>query len=304
LFDTNRHLSIFKRSLIFEWPFFIPVLLRIKPFEILVSLLNLIQLNEKYRLAILASIDASHAIMKVYNSTIEVEIKNDGSPVTQADLKASKIIGDYLSQTSIPIIGEERSAEAYSIRSTWKENWCVDPLDGTKMFIERNGEFAVNIALIRDGKAVFGLIASPVKEKIILSIKNNGVYIFEFSQFDDPSTWRKISEKLTVNFPVVIACSRSFAKTNNNAILEIEHNYGTADYLKMGSSLKFFELAEGKADFYIRLGPTMEWDIASGQSIIEELGGVIVNLENGLPLQYNKESLFNPAFIVKTKATL
>ena len=127
----------------------------------------MIQLAKKYQLAIQASIDASRAIIDIYNSNIEVEIKTDGSPVTQADLKASEIISKYLSQTSIPIIGEERSKETFSVRSKWKENWCVDPLDGTKMFIEKNGEFAVNIAHIKNGKAVFGLIASPVRKKII-----------------------------------------------------------------------------------------------------------------------------------------
>ena len=264
----------------------------------------MIQLSEKYRLAIQASIDASHAIMEVYNSTIEVEVKLDGSPVTQADLKSSKIIASYLSQTSIPIIGEERKAEEFAVRSNWEENWCVDPLDGTKMFIERNDEFAVNVALIRKGEAIFGLIANPVKEKIIISIKSQGVYTFGFNQFDKPSLWVKVSKKVTVNSPPVIACSRSFAKTNNSAIIEIEKKYGSVEYLKMGSALKFFELAEGNADFYIRLGPTMEWDIAPGQAIIEELGGQIVNLSDGQSLQYNKESLFNPAFIVKTKATL
>lgn len=264
----------------------------------------MIQLTKKYHLAIQASIDASHAIMDIYNSKIEVEIKTDGSPVTQADLKASEIISKYLGQTSIPIIGEERSKEEFSVRSEWKENWCVDPLDGTKMFIEKNGEFAVNIAHIKNGEAVFGLIASPVKEKIILALKGEGVYTFNFSQFNDSSAWHKISEKTTMNSPVVIACSRSYSKINNPSILEIESKYGKVNFLKMGSALKFFELAEGNADFYIRLDPTMEWDIAPGQAIIEELGGEIIGLTNGEPLQYNKESLFNPAFIVKTKATL
>lgn len=264
----------------------------------------MIQLAKKYHLAIQASIDASQAIIDIYNSNIEVEIKTDGSPVTQADLKASEIISKYLSQTSIPIIGEERSKETFSVRSKWKENWCVDPLDGTKMFIEKNGEFAVNIAHIKNGEAVFGLIASPVREKIILSLKGKGVYTFNFSQFNDPSAWHKVSERSTMNSPAVIACSRSYSKINNPSILEIERKHGKVNFLKMGSSLKFFELADGNADFYIRLDPTMEWDIAPGQAIIEELGGEIVDLKNGEPLQYNKRSLFNPAFIVKTKATL
>lgn len=273
-------------------------------FEILLSLLKLIELEKKYRLAIGAAIEASSAIMKIYNSNIEIEIKQDGSPVTKADLISSKIISKYLTQTNIPITGEERSKEDFIIRSNWIENWCVDPLDGTKMFIEKNGEFAVNIALINNGKPVFGLIASPVKKQIILSIKNQGVYTFGFHQFKDYAQWDKVEQKTKAGNPIVIACSRSYTNTTNEAIIEIEKKYGSVNYLKMGSSLKFFELANGNADFYIRLGPTMEWDIAPGQSIIEELGGVIIELSNGQPLLYNKESLFNPAFLVKTKATL
>jgi len=132
---------------------------------------NLTQLNELYKPAILASIEASKIIMEVYNSSVEINIKADGSPVTQADLAASKIISSHLSSTGIPIMGEELKKKDFSVRSQWTKNWCVDPLDGTKMFIEKNDEFVVNIALVENNEAVFGLIASPVQERIILGGK-------------------------------------------------------------------------------------------------------------------------------------
>lgn len=269
----------------------------------------MINLNSIYHLAIQASIDASNVIKKIYYSNIEVEIKEDGSPVTQADLMSSKVISDHLLSTGIPIMGEEREKSDFETRKKWESHWCVDPLDGTKMFILKNDEFAVNIAHVKGGSAIFGLIADPIKQRIIIGVKNNGVFTFDFEDANSPEKWNKISAQENRNQPVVVACSRSFgSKINGQKVFGYDETltkeYGEFNYLKKGSALKFFELAEGRADVYVRLGPTMEWDIAAGQIIIEELGGRIESIEDGKRLIYNKESLFNPSFIVKTKAVL
>ncbi|MBL1281321.1 MAG: 3'(2'),5'-bisphosphate nucleotidase CysQ [Fluviicola sp.] len=265
--------------------------------------------NEIYHTAIAAAIDASAKIIAIYQQEVEITIKNDGSPVTQADLASSKIISSHLQSTGIPVMGEELKNKSFAERKGWESQWCVDPLDGTKMFILKNDEFAVNIAHVKDGIAIFGLIADPVKEKIIIGVKNGGVFTFSFSESTDQSKWKKILPCHQRNSPVVVACSRGFgSKSNGTKVFgyenELSEQYGELDYLKMGSALKFFELAEGRADIYIRLGPTMEWDIAAGQAIMEELGGTITSIEDGKTLVYNKESLFNPPFIAKTKAIL
>ncbi len=260
------------------------------------------QIPEIYQIAIEASIEASKAILEVYNTDIGVEIKKDGSPVTEADLASSEIIFRHLSKTSIPVTGEELTNKEYEIRSSWTENWCVDPLDGTKMFIQRNDEFAVNIAHIVKGKAIFGLIADPVQSKIIIGGSGIGVYSFSFEQYNSPELWKSIHFSNKPNSPIVIACSRSTLPQHDFIIQEIINEHGKPTYLKKGSALKFFDLAEGNADIYLRLGPTMEWDIAAGQAIIEALNGVVLDLNSNKPLSYNKKSLYNPPFIVKTNA--
>ena len=264
----------------------------------------MIDLKDIHRSAIIASIEASGVLMDFYSTDVKIDIKSDGSPVTQADLASSKIIFDHLSTTNIPILGEELKNKDFSERSTWEKNWCVDPLDGTKMFIKKNDEFVVSIALIDDNQPIFGVLASPVQQRIILGGKGLGVYIFDFNQFETLSDWKEILPFSQRNNPLIVACSRSFGKENIDYAKSIEEEYGPFEYLKMGSAIKFFELAEGNADMYVRLGPTMEWDIAAGQAILEELGGEIRSAENGNKLTYNKESLFNPPFIAKTKALL
>ena len=264
----------------------------------------MINFPEIYHLAIQASIQASEKIMDVYSGEINITIKSDGSPVTQADLLSSKIIASHLAPTKIPITGEERDEKKYSTRLLWDSHWCVDPLDGTKMFILKNDEFSVNIAHVKGSTPVFGLIASPVQRKIIVGGKGLGVYTFKFEEAEDLDQWKKIEAPSTRNSPIIVACSRLFREKNNDFIEILKSEFGDVGFLKMGSALKFIELAEGNADIYVRFGPTMEWDIASGQAILEELSGKVSDIETQKPLVYNKESLFNPAFIAKTKAVL
>jgi 3'(2'), 5'-bisphosphate nucleotidase len=135
-----------------------------------------------YQIALQAAIDASDAILEIYHKGFDTIIKSDGSPVTEADITSSKIISNHLAKTNIPIIGEERVNLAFEERKKWTRNWCVDPLDGTKEFVKRNGEFAVNIALIEKQKAIFGLIAEPCKGRMIVGGKGLGVFLWDFKK--------------------------------------------------------------------------------------------------------------------------
>lgn len=262
------------------------------------------KMPEIYTTALLASIEASQAIMRIYDSDVIPDYKGDGSPVTAADIEASKIIEAHLRTTSIPITGEELAEKNYSIRKNWKENWCVDPLDGTKMFLRKNGEFSVNIAHIIDGKPVFGIIASPVNKEIICGGPAYGAYILKFDQLQQRDSWVSLPIPKIPNSQLVVACSRNFNNSDYPIIEELEKKYGELKYMKKGSALKFFDLAQGTADIYLRIGPTMEWDIASGQAILEALGGEISNLNTLEILSYNKEDLYNPPFFARTKPLL
>ena len=255
-----------------------------------------------YQLALEAALEASKAIMQVYEQDFESRDKQDGSPVTAADLAASEQIEKILAPLGIPITGEETDKAPYEERQNWQQCWCVDPLDGTKEFIKRNGEFAVNIALIENGKPVFGLIAAPVKEEILLGSIETGVFVLHFKDVDQIENWRQLGIPLKINNPLVMACSRSH---HSGPVLqfinELKVQNQEIDFIKKGSALKFFDLATGAADVYPRFAPTMEWDIAAGQAILEALGGSVVHAETGEPLHYNKANLVNPYFIARTK---
>lgn len=256
-------------------------------------------------IALQASVEASEKIMEFYSNGFETEIKHDGSPVTQADLASSAIIDTFLNSTGIPITGEETVKMDFEIRKNWAESWCVDPLDGTKEFVKKNGEFAVNIALIRDQQPVFGLIASPVEKRIIFGGSETGVFISDFEHWNNARKWTKIEASHTINSPLMVTCSRSH---HSGPVLQFLHelkiNHPEIDFIKRGSALKFFDLALGNADAYPRFAPTMEWDIAAGQAILEALGGIVVHAHTLEPLRYNKENLTNPYFIAKTYALL
>lgn len=262
------------------------------------------QIPEYVHIAIKAAIEASDEIMRIYQMPFMNELKSDGSPVTKADLASSDIIHRILSSTNINVIGEEKEHVAYSERKNWKQVWIVDPLDGTKEFIKKNDEFAVNIALVEDGTPVFGLIASPVQQKIICGGRGMGSYSLNFQDVAHIDKWKILSQS-NLNSPLVMARSRSHhASSELNLISELKQKYPEVNFIQKGSALKFFDLAEGRADIYPRFAPTMEWDIAAGQAILDELGGIVQHAITGKPLQYNKESLFNPHFIAKTKAFL
>lgn len=239
--------------------------------------------------------------MEVYQSDFNAEIKGDGSPLTIADQASSNIIQKYLTTTEIPITEEETIKADFKTRKTWRSSWCVDPLDGTKEFIKRNGEFAVNIALIDHGAPVFGVIASPVEEKLIFGGKRFGVFICSFKDFGDATKWTEIKPSIQVNKPLRMLVSRSHpSDVGDTFYYTLEAKFSEINNTSKGSALKFFDLALGNADVYPRFAPTMEWDIAAGQAILEALGGGVFDAITGLPLCYNKENLTNPFFIAQT----
>ncbi|MCO5258967.1 MAG: 3'(2'),5'-bisphosphate nucleotidase CysQ [Crocinitomicaceae bacterium] len=261
----------------------------------------MIQIHNHYINALKTSVIASEEIMRIYHTSFQKELKSDGSPVTEADKLASSIIVNELKSTGFPIISEEESKAAYEVRKDWETVWIVDPLDGTKEFIKQNGEFAVNIALVQEGKPIFGLIASPVHQQILFGGIAIGCFITSFDDIDNSDKWKQLSAQ-ALNSPVVMTSSRThYSGKFTELIDEIKQKREIA-FTSKGSALKFFDLAKGTADVYPRFAPTMEWDIAAGQAILEALGGTVVDSESGKPLSYNKESLYNPHFIAKTKA--
>lgn len=236
--------------------------------------------------------EAGKAILNIYNSDFAVEEKSDHSPLTMADKKSHDILCGHLKKVyPFPVLSEEGKHIPYEERKSWEHFWLVDPLDGTKEFIKRNGEFTVNIALVHRAIPVLGIIYVPVSDVLYYAVHGEGSY-----RIDHGST-----ERLPITAHkdrITIAGSRSHGTREYEEYTRgIRNKYGNIAFISAGSSLKFCLVAEGTADIYPRLGPTMEWDTAAGQAIVEEGGGRVVLLENGRQLEYNKVSLVNPYFI-------
>jgi 3'(2'), 5'-bisphosphate nucleotidase len=236
--------------------------------------------------------DAGRAILEVYSTDFDVQEKADESPLTQADLASHRWIDAGLRSLTpdIPIISEESGLPAFSERSEWRRYWIVDPLDGTKEFVNRNGEFTVNIALIENHRPVLGVVHVPVQGKTYVGCKGLGAQRRERDR--EPVSIRVADACAT---PARIVGSRSHRGASLDRFLE---NVGDHDMVPMGSSLKFCVVAEGAADVYPRLGPTSEWDTAAAQAVVEQAGGKVVTLD-GKPMKYNaKADILNPHFIV------
>ncbi|MGJ8665803.1 MAG: 3'(2'),5'-bisphosphate nucleotidase CysQ [Patiriisocius sp.] len=259
--------------------------------------------------AIKAAIDGGKAILKIYATDFEVISKDDASPLTQADKNANDVINQYLVETKIPIISEENKQLDYAERKNWSRCWIVDPLDGTKEFVKRNGEFTVNIALVENGNPILGVIYVPVSKELyytsadtkkamkvtLLSEEEDSIdQILKDSVMINPS---EISEDK--NSVVKIVGSRSHLNDETiKFISEIEKDK-KIEIVSKGSSLKFCLVAEGSAHIYPRYAPTMEWDTAAGQAICQAVGVRVIHSETNEPLTYNKENLLNPYFLVK-----
>ena len=248
------------------------------------------------------AIKAGNKIMEFHDQKNEITIKEDQSPLTKADLASNKIIFEELKyiNESIPILSEETLVE-WSERKNWNTYWLVDPLDGTKEFINRNEEFTVNIALIENNTPIIGIIYAPALSVLYYGSKNNGAFKTfcdeKINSLSNSIQIRTNEKSDTDHFQVFESRSHS----NQEFISWVKNNVLSYDLVKRGSSVKFCEIAEGKADLYPRFGPTSEWDIAAGHIILTEAGGEIKNV-NQNKLKYNlKESLINPHFIASCK---
>ncbi len=243
------------------------------------------------------AINAGNAILEIYKQDFTVELKSDDSPLTLADKTANEIIINGLKtiNNSIPIISEENKLIDFSERKNWTKCWIVDPLDGTKEFIKKNGEFTVNIALVEYGIPVLGVVHVPAQNITYYAEKNKGSYKIE----NGNSTQLKI-RRLAEDGVLKIVGSRSHQTPELLAYVEQQKTkFANVEFVAAGSSLKFCLLAEGKADVYPRLGPTMEWDTCAGQIVATEAGAEVLRFDNNEPLLYNRENLLNPFFIVK-----
>ena len=236
--------------------------------------------------------EAGHKILEIYETEFDIQHKDDRTPLTEADMAAHRIIDDGLAKLTpdIPVLSEESKDIPFSERSAWSRYWLVDPLDGTREFIKRNGEFTVNIALIEGHDAIAGVVYAPVLRLCYYACKGDGA----FKVIDD-GTPEPIHVRKWHGGTVTVAGSRSHRGSTLDAYLD---NLADYDIISMGSALKSCLVAEGRADIYPRLGPTSEWDTAAAQIVVEEAGGQITktNMER---MRYNtKESLLNPHFFV------
>ena len=259
-------------------------------------------------LAIPAAQAASKAILSIYaSSDFSIETKYDNSPLTRADRASHNIIVETLARTGIPILSEEGLGIAYAERCRWERFWLVDPLDGTKEFIKRNGEFTVNIALIEGNAPVLGVVLAPVPDTLYFATKGLGAWKLEQCSLRaglSVDALLAASTRLPVAGadprPHTIVGSRSHPSPEFAAFVEERmKTHSQVDVRSIGSSLKICLVAEGSADVYPRLGPTMEWDTAAGQAVAVHAGCRVNRHDTGGPLHYNKSSLLNPFFIVE-----
>jgi 3'(2'), 5'-bisphosphate nucleotidase len=262
-------------------------------------------MNTNLKTAIEASLEAGKAILKIYHSgDFDIEIKGDNSPLTRADKVAHNVIVSHLEKTGIPVLSEEGKEISYEERKNWKQLWIVDPIDGTKEFIKRNGEFTVNIALIEDQKTVVGVIFVPVSGDLYFSSKELGAYKVQVDlQNYDLENIVEIADTLPLkreDKTYTIVASRShMSPETENYVAEMKAKYDTVNLISKGSSLKLCMVAEGTADCYPRFAPTMEWDTAAGQAICEHAGFDVMDWKTKTTMLYNREQLLNNWFLVK-----
>lgn len=255
-----------------------------------------------------AAVAAGEKIMEIYaapETEWEVETKADHSPLTRADREAHAAIAAALAPEGLPLLSEEGAHEPYALRCRWRELWIVDPLDGTKEFLKRNGEFTVNIALVADGSPVMGVIYVPVRRVLCFGIINEGAWRLTDCPTALPDNWealtaasRRLPEEGEREGYVVVASRSHLSPETKDFIDRLRTDHGDVTLCSAGSSLKLCLVAEGRADVYPRMAPTMEWDTAAGDAIVRASGGRVVKADDGKPLIYNKEDLHNPWFVV------
>ena len=246
---------------------------------------------------------AGKAILDIYESgDFGIETKADNSPLTLADQAANQVILETLEKMEYPILSEEGVNIEYNERKNWNQFWLVDPLDGTKEFIKKNGEFTINVAFIENGRARTGLVYAPVLEEFYLGIDEELALKFSLKAGEQIKELPATAKVLKVQKPddnIMVVASRShFNKETEDFINQLRKEYKKVDFMSKGSSLKLCMVAEGSAHIYPRFGPTMEWDTAAAHAVVSAAGGRVLNPEGG-ELLYNKENLLNPFFVVK-----
>lgn len=270
--------------------------------------------NQLLHTAIITAIKAGRRIAQIYQNQVEVEYKSDNTPVTIADKEANQIIEDCLSVHQIPMLGEEGEQHNFENRKNWEKLWIVDPLDGTKEFINRNGEFTVNIALSVKGTPVIGVIYSPVFKDLYFASDEIGSYKMDrhtLISLEDKLNSFSLEEFInhSIKLPLqqlpdvyTIVISRSHQSSESRKYLQqLKTDKGEVNSVFTGSSIKMCWIAEGKAHEYPRFGRTMEWDTCAGHCILKNAGGAIVDFDTKQNLQYNKEDIANPNFLAYRK---
>ena len=268
--------------------------------------------NKLLHQTIIAAVLAGKEILDVYDTKFEVEYKDDKSPLTLADKKASDKIIEMLEEFNIPVLSEEGVHDSFETRKKWDKLWIVDPLDGTKEFVKRNGEFTVNIALVEDNAPTLGVIYSPVFKDLYFATKEIGSFKIDKSKFAllihsiegvSLETLLNLGQKLPIitnrkNYVVVASRSHMSTQTHQH-IEDLKLKHTEVEIATTGSSIKMCWVAEGIADEYPRFGPTMEWDTAAGQAILQGANASLIDFETNAPMKYNREILLNNWFIAK-----
>ncbi|GFH84971.1 3'(2'),5'-bisphosphate nucleotidase CysQ [Bacteroides acidifaciens] len=271
-------------------------------------------MEQKYVMAAIdAALKAGKEILSIYEdpaSDFEIERKADNSPLTIADRKAHEAIVAILDGTPFPVLSEEGKHLDYETRRTWDTLWVVDPLDGTKEFIKRNGEFTVNIALVQNSVPVMGVIYVPVRKELyfavegvgaykcsgIIGLEDDGVSLEQLIKESDRIPLEDVRERF-----IVVASRSHLSPETEEYFADLKRKYGSVELISSGSSIKICLVAEGKADVYPRFAPTMEWDTAAGHAIARVAGMEVYQAGKDEPLRYNKKDLLNPWFIVEPK---
>ncbi len=263
-------------------------------------------MTKDYNLAIKAAIEAGQEILRIYElPNLETELKGDNTPITLADLASNEIINNSLKRTKFPIISEENEQLDYCLRKEWETVWIIDPLDGTKEFLKKNGEFTVNIALCSKGSPIFGVIYAPVSRELYYGIpadKKSYKTILD----DSHKSKRGLFLDSDLIFPsnpakdvISVVCSRSHMNQETSIFIkELRKEYPKVEIVSKGSSLKFCMVAEGVAHLYPRFAPTMEWDTAAGQAICSAVGLNVVSMKSNKEMNYNKRNFENHPFLV------
>jgi 3'(2'), 5'-bisphosphate nucleotidase len=266
------------------------------------------ELDNYLQLTVEAAIEAGKETLNFYETKLEVDYKSDLSPLTQADIESNRIINNCLEPTGIPILSEENTNAPYSIRKEWKKLWIVDPLDGTKEFINNRKEYTINIALVIEGKPVLGVIYTPVLDVLFFGVKDIGAYKLEGAKqfLNDINIIKEKAIRLPLfsfsnSGSIIVLASLNHRNNETNEFIKTIQSQSEHVLIESyGSSLKLCRIAEGSAHIYPRMAPTMEWDIAAGHAIVEAAGCKIKKYPGFDSVCYNKENLLNPSFIVYT----